>query len=84
MFPNRLENRTSLTYMIAKTLCIQNKEIILTAATEKCKVTNKPIRIIPDLSKETLKVRRTWNDIFWDQKENDCQLSLLTNHSYLS
>ena len=46
-----------------KTLNAQNRERILEAAREKGQVTYKgrPIRISPDFSIETLKVRKAWS-----------------------
>jgi hypothetical protein len=45
---------------------VQNKERILKAVRERWKVTYKgqPIRITADFLTETLKARRSWNDIF--------------------
>jgi hypothetical protein len=45
---------------------MQNKEIMLKAAREKCQVTykGKAIRIIAHFSTETPKARRAWNDVF--------------------
>jgi hypothetical protein len=45
-------------------LDIENKERILKALREKYQVTykSKPMRIITDLSTETLKARRVWDD----------------------
>jgi hypothetical protein len=50
----------------------QNKERILKAVREKGQVTYKdrPIRITPEFSAETLKARRSWTDVM-------CQLWLL-------
>jgi hypothetical protein len=47
-------------------LGIQNKERILKAARQKCEVTykGKRIRITTYFSKETLKERIAWNNIF--------------------
>ena len=47
------------------------KEKILTAAREKGRVTHKgkPIRLIEDLSAETLQARREWGPIFNFLKE---------------
>jgi hypothetical protein len=50
--------------IIMKILNIQNKERLLKAVREKGHVThkNKPIRITPDFSLETLKATRSWID----------------------
>jgi hypothetical protein len=61
------------------TVKIQNKERILKAAKEKHKLTDKPIRIIWDLSAKTLNTMKTWNDIFQILKVNNCQLRLSIN-----
>jgi hypothetical protein len=60
--PNRLnQKRNSYCHIIVKTSNTQNKERILKAVREKGQVTYKgrPIRIIPDFSPETMKVRRS-------------------------
>ena len=48
-----------------KTLSIQDKERILKAARKKHQVIYKgrPIRIVPNFSKETLKVRKAWTHV---------------------
>ena len=55
------------------------KEKILKAAREKQQVTYKeiPIRLTADLSAETLKARREWQDIFRVMKGKNLQLRLL-------
>lgn len=52
-------------HIIIKTLSLQNKERILQASKENDQVTYKGrlVRIISDLSKETLKARRIWTDV---------------------
>jgi hypothetical protein len=60
--PNRqLQKRTSLQYILTKTLRTWNKERTLKAAREKhqIKYKGKLIRITADLSMETLKSRKT-------------------------
>ena len=53
-------------HILTKLTKIKHKEHILKAAREKQQVTYKgiPIRITVDLSAETLKARREWQDIF--------------------
>ena len=57
----------------------QTKEQIFKAAREKQQITHKgiPIRIIADLSIETLQARREWQDILKVMKENNLQPTLL-------
>lgn len=54
---------------------IKNKGRVLKAVREKCQVTcaGKSFRIMADFSTETLKVERTWIDVFQALKENNCQ-----------
>jgi hypothetical protein len=78
--PNRHDqNRTSPWHIILKTLSTGNKERILKAARQKCEIAykGKLIRITADFSKETLKARKTWNEIFQALKENNCKPRLL-------
>ena len=58
---------------------IKHKEQILKAAREKQQITHKgiPIRITADLSIETLKTRREWQDILKVMKEKNLQPRLL-------
>ena len=58
--PNRQDQkRNSSQYIIIRTTNPQNKDRILKAVREKCKVTykGKPIRITPKFSPETMKAR---------------------------
>ena len=59
---------------------IKHKEQILKAAREKQQITHKrnPIRITVDLSIETLKARREWQDILKVMKKKNLQLRLLS------
>ena len=52
-------------HILIKLTKIKHKEQILKAARKKQQITHKgiPIRITADLSKETLKARREWQDI---------------------
>ena len=64
--PNRLDQkRYFFHHIIVKTPNAQNKERILKALREKGQVTYKdrPIRITPNFSPETMKVRRYWADV---------------------
>ena len=58
---------------------IKHRQQILKAAREKQQITHKgnPIRIIADLSIETLQVRREWQDILKVMKEKNLQPRLL-------
>ena len=65
--PNRLDQkRNSSHHIIIKTPNALNKERILKAVRKKGQVTYKgrPIRITPDFSKETMKVRRSWKILY--------------------
>jgi hypothetical protein len=64
--PDRVnQKRNSSCHIIVKTPNAQNKEIILKAVRGKDQVTYKdrPIRITPDFSPETMKVRRSSADV---------------------
>ena len=58
--------RNTSKYKLIKLSKIKYKEKILKAAREKQQITYKgiPIRLIADLSAETLQARREWQDIF--------------------
>jgi len=78
--PNRLDQkRNSSRHIIVKTPNTQNKERILKAVREKGQVTYKgrPIRIPPDFSAETMKVKRSWADVTQTLREHKCQPRLL-------
>ena len=64
---------------IIKMLKINDKEKILKAAREKKLVTYRgvPIRLSADFSKETLQVRRDWQEIFKVMKSRNLQPRLL-------
>ena len=66
-------------HKLIKLTKIKHKEQILKAAREKQRVTHKgiPIRIIADLSIETLQARRECQDILKVMKENNLQPRLL-------
>ena len=79
--PNRLDQkRNSSCHIIIKTANAQNKERILKAVRGKGQVTYKgrPIRITPDFSPETIKARRSWEDIIQTLREHKCQPRLLS------
>ena len=58
---------------------LKKKKKILKAVGEKQQITHKgiPIRLIADLSAETLQARREWQDIFKVMKEKNLQPILL-------
>ena len=65
--PNRINPRQNTQrHILIKLTMIKHKEQILKAARENQQITHKgiPIRIIADLSIETLQARREWQDIF--------------------
>ena len=71
--PNRVNpRRNTPRHILIKLTKIKHKEQILKAAREKQQITLKgiPLRIIADLSKETLQARREWQDILKVMKEN--------------
>ena len=71
--------RNMLRHTLIKLTEIKHKERILKAAKEKQQVIYKgiPIRIIVDLSAETLKARREWQDIFKMMNMKNLQPRLL-------
>jgi hypothetical protein len=78
--PNKLEQkRNSSCNIIIKTSNTQNKERILKAVRKKSQVTYKgrAIRIIPDFSPETIKVRRSWADLIQALRKHKHQPRLL-------
>ena len=78
--PNRINSRQNTPrHILIKLMKIKHKEQIFKAAREKQQVTHKgiPIRIIADLSKETLRTRREWQDILKVMKDNNLQSRLL-------
>jgi hypothetical protein len=66
-------------HITTKTLNIQNKERILKAARGKSQVTyeDRPIRTIPNFSRETLKSRRAWRDVLQLLRDNTFQATLI-------
>ena len=78
--PKKLDPRKHTPRHIIITLPnIKDKERILKAAREKETVTYKgvPIRLSADFSKETLKARRSWQEVFKVIKGNDLHPRLL-------
>jgi hypothetical protein len=72
--PNTLDqNRTSLCNIIIKTTSTENKERILKAEREKNQIIykGKPIKITADFSRESLKARRAWSQVFRALNENN-------------
>ena len=65
--------RGPLQDIIIKMLKVKDKERILKAAREKQSVTYKgvPIRLTAGFSKETLQVRRDWQEVFKVLKSKD-------------
>jgi hypothetical protein len=66
-------------HIINKTPDALNKKRILKAVREKGQVTYKgtPIRITADFSPETMKARRSWEDVIQTLREHRCQPRLL-------
>ena len=64
---------------------IKDKERILKAPKEKKRITYKgvPVRLSADFSKETLKARRGWKEVFEVMKGKDLHPRLLYQQSYL-
>ena len=78
--PNRINPRQNTPrHILIKLTKIKHKEQILKAAREKQQMTQKeiPIRIIADLSIDTLQARREWQDILKVMKEKNLQSRLL-------
>ena len=78
--PYRINPRRSTPrHILIKLSKIKYKEKILKAAREKQQITYKgiPIRLTADLSAETLKARREWQDIFKAMKEKNLQPRIL-------
>ena len=78
--PNRLDPKKVLLPHNIQSTTIESKERILRAAKEEGQVTfkGKPIRITPDFSLETMKVRRSWSSIMQTLRDHRCQPRLLT------
>ena len=70
--------RHTPTHIIITLAKIKEKEIILKAAREKETVTCKgvPIRLSADFSKDTLKARKGWKEVFKVMKGKDQEYSI--------
>ena len=78
--PRRInQRRNTPRHILIKVSKIKYKEKILKAAREKRQITYKgiPIRLTADLSAETVKARREWQDIFKVMKGKNLQPRLL-------
>jgi hypothetical protein len=78
--PNSFDQiRNSSCHIIIKTPNAQNKKRILKAVREKGQVTYKgrPIRITSDFLPESMKSRRSWEEIIYSIREYKCQSRLL-------
>ena len=73
------QRRNTPRHILIKVSKIKYKEKILKAAREKRQITYKgiPIRLTADLSAETVKARREWQDIFKVMKGKNLQPRLL-------
>ena len=80
--PNRVDQKRESPHNIITKIIIKNREQRknIKSCKEKCQVTYKgrPIRIIPDFSMETLKVRRSWTNVLHTLKDQRCQYILLS------
>jgi hypothetical protein len=77
---NRLDqNRTTPRHIIIKTPSIETTERLLKAVKEKKQITynGKSIKITAYFSMETLKARRTRNEVFWALNENNFNTRIL-------
>ena len=78
--PNKMDiKRPTPRHIIIKMPKVKDKERILKAARGKKLVTYRggPIRLSADFSKETLRARRDWQEIFKIMKNRDLQPRLL-------
>ena len=78
--PNKLDpKRTTPRYIIIKMPKVKVKERILKGTRERQRVTYKGvlIRLSADFSKETLRARRDWQEVFKVMKSKDLQPRLL-------
>ena len=81
-------SKTTPRHIIIRFTRVEIKEKILRAAREEGQVTHKgkPIRLIADLSAETLQTRREWGSIFNILKEKNfqCRISYSAKLSFIS
>ena len=78
--PNSINPRQDTPrHILIKLTKFKHEEQLLKAAREKQQITHKgiPIRIIADLSIETLQARREWQDVLKVMKEKNLQPRLL-------
>ena len=77
--PIMMDERPTPRHIIIKMPVLKGRQRILKASREKKLVTYRrvPIRLSPDFSKETLKARRDWQEIFKVLKSRDLQPRLL-------
>ena len=78
--PNRLDQkRNSFQHITIRTTKALNKDRILKSVRGKGQVIYKdrPIRITPNFSGETMKARRSWTDVIQTLREHKCQPRLL-------
>jgi hypothetical protein len=71
--PNTLNQKGKFCcYIITKTVSVENKDKILKVTGDKGQVTyeGRPIRITPDFSTETLKVKRAWANVLQSIKRS--------------
>ena len=81
--PKRLDQQRKLfNHIIIKTLNVQNKERILKVVRERSQITYKgrPVRITPDFSRETQKVRRSRTHVIYTLRDYRCKPSIFFNH----
>ena len=74
--PNRLDQKRSFSqHIIIRTTNALNKDRIVKAVRGKGQATYKgrSIRITPDFSPETMKARRSWEDVIQTLREQTCQ-----------
>jgi hypothetical protein len=73
------QKRNSSRHIIIRTKNALNKDRVVKAVREKGQVTYKArtIRITPDFSPETMKVRRSWANVIQTLREHNCQPRLV-------
>jgi hypothetical protein len=72
--PNKVDQtRIFSQHIIIKTTSRENREKILKNVRKKKQIRykGKPIKTAADFSKETLKARRVWSEVFWALSENN-------------
>jgi EAL domain-containing protein (putative c-di-GMP-specific phosphodiesterase class I) len=68
-----------------KTLKLQNEQRILKGARKKCQFTHKGkhMRISSDLSAQTLKTKKAWNNIIQALRDHNCQPRTMSSKAIL-